>query len=98
MGKELKDGEPCGHPGCLHHVTHPCEGCGRIAGRTEKPEKPRVRFCWLCGNKLRGNHHVEKVVDGHTRILHKSCAKGEYTPGNYDAMKECGIQRDTEVA
>ena len=28
----LKDGEPCGHPGCLHHVTHPCEGCGRIAG------------------------------------------------------------------
>lgn len=29
---ELKDGEPCGHPGCLSHVTHPCEGCGRIAG------------------------------------------------------------------
>lgn len=23
---------PCKHPGCLHHVTHPCEGCGRIAG------------------------------------------------------------------
>lgn len=29
----LKDGEPCYHPGCLSHVTHPCEGCGRIAGR-----------------------------------------------------------------
>lgn len=29
----LLDGEPCNHPGCLHHVTHPCEGCGRIAGR-----------------------------------------------------------------
>lgn len=29
----MKDGEPCGHPGCLHHVKHPCEGCGRIAGR-----------------------------------------------------------------
>lgn len=28
----LKDGEPCWHPGCLHHVTHPCEGCGRTAG------------------------------------------------------------------
>lgn len=27
-----KDGEPCKHPGCLNHVTHPCEGCGRIAG------------------------------------------------------------------
>ena len=29
----LKDGEPCDHPGCLSHVTHPCEVCGRIAGR-----------------------------------------------------------------
>lgn len=27
------DGEPCSHPGCLNHVTHPCEGCGRTAGR-----------------------------------------------------------------
>lgn len=26
-------GVPCSHPGCLSHVTHPCEGCGRIAGR-----------------------------------------------------------------
>ena len=29
----LEDGEPCDHPGCLAHVTHPCEGCGRVAGR-----------------------------------------------------------------
>jgi hypothetical protein len=29
----IKDGEPCSHPGCLAHITHPCEGCGRIAGR-----------------------------------------------------------------
>jgi len=29
----LKDGEPCNHPGCLNHVSHPCEGCGRIAGK-----------------------------------------------------------------
>jgi hypothetical protein len=26
-------GQACDHPGCLSHVTHPCEGCGRIAGR-----------------------------------------------------------------
>lgn len=31
----LKDGEPCQHIGCLHHITHPCEGCGRIAGQGE---------------------------------------------------------------
>ena len=30
----MRDGQPCGQPGCLHHVTHPCEGCGRIAGRS----------------------------------------------------------------
>ena len=27
-------GEPCRHPGCLSHISHPCEVCGRIAGRT----------------------------------------------------------------
>jgi len=31
--ERLEDGEPCYHAGCLNHVTHPCEGCGRIAGR-----------------------------------------------------------------
>src|ERR1019366_5691030 len=24
-----RDGEPCKHKGCLSHITHPCEGCGR---------------------------------------------------------------------
>ena len=28
-----QDGVPCPHPGCLNHVSHPCEGCGRINGR-----------------------------------------------------------------
>ena len=28
----LKDHEPCSHKGCLNHITHPCEGCGRISG------------------------------------------------------------------
>ena len=32
MEDDLRDGEPCDHPGCLHHVSHPCEGCGRIGG------------------------------------------------------------------
>jgi hypothetical protein len=27
------DQEPCSHIGCLNHVSHPCEVCGRIAGR-----------------------------------------------------------------
>lgn len=34
--KDLKNGEPCDHPGCLNHTTHPCEGCGRIGGISVK--------------------------------------------------------------
>ena len=25
-----KNGEPCTHPGCLGHLLHPCETCGRF--------------------------------------------------------------------
>lgn len=28
----LPDGVPCFHPGCLSHITHACEGCGRVGG------------------------------------------------------------------
>ena len=31
------DGVPCGHGGCLSHVTHRCEGCGWGAGRLTVP-------------------------------------------------------------
>lgn len=44
---ELKDGQPCSHPGRLNHVTHPCEGCGRMAGRALKEtaqDERRKRF------------------------------------------------------
>ena len=30
---KLTPGEPCDHPGCAQHFSHPCEGCGRIACR-----------------------------------------------------------------
>lgn len=33
----FRPGEACSHPGCLSHVTHPCEGCGRIAGQYPLP-------------------------------------------------------------
>ena len=29
----MRDGEPCSHVGCLSHISHPCESCGRIAGK-----------------------------------------------------------------
>jgi len=43
----LKDGEPCNHPGCLSHVSHPCEGCGRIGGyKKATPPKTIYLQCY----------------------------------------------------
>jgi hypothetical protein len=39
----LRDGEPCSHPGCLNHLSHPCEGCGRI-GRYPVTGESREEF------------------------------------------------------
>lgn len=30
---EFKAGEPCWHPGCASHISHPCEKCGRFGAR-----------------------------------------------------------------
>lgn len=46
--RTLRDGEPCNHRGCLSHISHPCEGCGRIAGGQIKgyvKEGPKSRQC-----------------------------------------------------
>lgn len=46
----LKDGVPCGHPGCLSHISHPCEGCGRVGGRrTNFCRSPRVSWLYKRG-------------------------------------------------
>lgn len=42
--REPRDGEPCEHPGCLSHRTHPCEGCGRIAGGATQFFRANSRF------------------------------------------------------
>ena len=41
--------------------------------------KPRSSVCWECGKELGkkgdgGYYYTEKVVDGHPRIMHNSCA------------------------
>jgi len=49
-------GQPCQHPGCLCHLTHPCEGCGRILGAgvvVELPDsKRRVTIVSSTNNKV----------------------------------------------
>lgn len=46
--KQIPEGQPCDHPGCLGHVLHPCEGCGRIGGRATPPFYHRVECCGNC--------------------------------------------------
>lgn len=38
----VADGQPCDHPGCLIHISHPCEGCGRIGGKGDVTENPFI--------------------------------------------------------
>ncbi len=39
----FEDGQPCKHNACLNHLSHPCEGCGRIAGSGNVTENPFMR-------------------------------------------------------
>ena len=57
-GRPLRDGEPCGHPGCLSHVSHPCEGCGRVGGRTALSDI-YVESCGKC-HKTPEEHYKDK--------------------------------------
>jgi hypothetical protein len=52
-GAGIPDGVACGHPGCLSHVTHPCEGCGRIAGHYQsEANMTRFAFRWVSLGKV----------------------------------------------
>jgi len=51
----IGDRGPCSHPGCMAHVTHPCEGCGRQWGLPAPADRPLageyvlVIVCQGCG-------------------------------------------------
>lgn len=57
-GRGLPDGVPCTHPGCLSHVSHPCEGCGRVGGRTALSDM-YVGSCGKC-YKTPEEHYKDK--------------------------------------
>lgn len=58
MNTEWEEGEPCS-PGCLSHVTHPCENCGRVAGRIP------LKLCPFCGDVALD---LDKVTSPQQRI------------------------------
>lgn len=48
----------------------------------------KVKFCWLCGNKLWGKHAEFLVIDGFTKTLHKNCAKQVKTELDFRKLKD----------
>jgi hypothetical protein len=56
------DGEPCDHPGCLCHVSHPCEGCGRLGGAGDVVTTTR-------NFKARGTVMIELKCRGCGKVL-----------------------------
>lgn len=49
---------------------------------------PPVKFCWECGRKLYGRHHVLATIEGHPKTLHKQC---------YDNIVREGILEVSEI-
>ena len=43
LKKQLERYSPCNHPGCYSHISHSCDGCGRILGNLPEEEKIRIR-------------------------------------------------------
>ena len=51
--ESLPDGVPCDHRGCLSHISHPCESCGRIGGKRLTPLTP---------DAAEGSEQIEKII------------------------------------
>ena len=49
---------PCKHPGCKSHVTHPCEGCGRRWGAQKEFNK-----YWRLGAELDDRFSMNEAID-----------------------------------
>lgn len=42
--KKFRTGEPCNHPGCMAHVSHPCEVCGRLQAGLKEIDMKYVKI------------------------------------------------------
>ena len=65
---DIPDGEPCRHPGCLSHITHPCEVCGRIGGISEPVTDDEIdRLAYALDGDYRG--WEESAMDSKRREI-----------------------------
>ena len=90
--RKLKNGEPCEHRGCLDHVSHPCEGCGRIGGRSafapSELEQARKLRAYIAAHpgvtdyELTHAGFVEDLYDSLTILEHHRLIRRERVDGN----------------
>lgn len=55
--------------------------------------KNKVKFCWECSRKLRGNYFSKIFFKGAYRIVHKTCAK-HIGKESYENTSAIGIYGD----
>lgn len=83
LTRKPSDGEPCDHPGCLSHVSHPCEGCGRIAGRS---------LATATGSAPSSDLRAAALRLGVAKLNCKTCVHGhEDTDGSDGSYWYCGM-------
>ena len=100
---EYKNGEPCKHRGCLNHITHPCEGCGRVGGITPPKSVPPVERVVNCksGIVMQFPEHKAGLTLHHND--HKSVydtaedwiAENDWCDWEDDAAKQRAIDTDS---
>lgn len=61
--RKLVDGVQCEHPGCMCHITHPCEGCGRKKGyiMSRLSDVPIISLDLETGGLIPGKHSVLSI-------------------------------------
>lgn len=59
---KYKDGQPCDHPGCMAHISHPCEGCGRTGARGTVYEGMNMNFREACEECVKQAQDEDRVI------------------------------------
>jgi len=74
---KYNEGQPCEHTGCLNHLTHPCEGCGRIGGKGIIYELEQLDFpCTIeaLQHEVKGwEQRYDELDAGHSKLFKAFC-------------------------
>lgn len=79
----MREGEPCKHKGCLSHISHPCEECGRIGGKIVNNQV--VFECRKCEFLI----YIEEITKEKLQeIMNLECPNcGEDCGGNWSLLR-----------